>query len=65
MWVKIIHGLNPLKLIKMGNYKNHKLLTKKETNRLKHVGGPKSKDASKKQLLRMQANEEVLRRTMA
>lgn len=46
-------------------YKNHKMLTKKETNRLKHVGGPKSKKASKKQLLRMQNNNEVLNRTLA
>lgn len=46
-------------------HKNHTLLSKKETNRLKHVGGPKSKRASKKQLLRMQANEEVLKRTLA
>jgi len=45
-------------------YKNWKFLTKKETNRLKHVGGPKRKRSSDKQLARMQANEEVLKRTL-
>lgn len=43
-------------------YKNHKLLTKKETNRLKHRGGPKSKRANKKQLERMQSNLELIAR---
>lgn len=44
-------------------YKNHKLLTKKETNRLKHIGGPKSRKSHKKQLLRMQNNEMILKLT--
>ena len=41
-------------------YKNHTLLSKKETNRLKNVGGPRSKRSSKKQLLRMQRNIEII-----
>lgn len=44
------------------HYKNHKLLTKKETNRLKHVGGPRSKKSSMKMLKRMQANLALLKK---
>jgi len=49
----------------MGNYKNHTLRTKKETNRLKHRGGPTSAKTSKERVLRMQSNEEVLKRTIS
>lgn len=45
-------------------YKNWKFLTKKETNRLKHRGGPTSVKTSKERMRRMQSNEEVLKRTL-
>jgi len=44
-------------------HKNHTLLSKKETNRLKHVGGQKSHKSNKKQLVRMQRNEAILQST--
>ena len=41
-----------------------KQLTLKETNRLKHVGGPRSKKSSKKQGARMRKNLEIISRLL-
>jgi len=42
----------------------HSLLTKKETNRLKHVGGPRSRKSSRKMLERQISNLEILKKTI-
>jgi len=47
------------------NHKNWTFPTKKETNRLKHRGGPRSKKSLVKQNKRMHNNHLVLAKTAA